>query len=104
MKKPDSDRPGSRRQLAVALEYTGDGAPRVTAKGAGQIAETILKTAAEHDIPLRSDHELVELLAQLPLNTEIPESLYRVVAEVIAFAYMIKGLTPADTAKKRKQP
>ena len=33
--------------LAVALEYTGEGAPRVTAKGGGLVAENILRIAKE---------------------------------------------------------
>src|SRR5690554_2724212 len=86
MKKPETGLGKHKRQLAVALEYAGDGAPRVTAKGGGDIAKAIMKAADEHGIPLRSDHELVELLAQLPLESEIPETLYRAVAEVIAFA------------------
>lgn len=102
MKKPDDSAPGKRRQLAVALQYSGDGAPRVTAKGSGEVAAAILKTAAEHGIPLRNDGELVDVLAQLPLDSEIPEVLYRTIAEVIAFAYLIKGKAPADTPRKRR--
>ena len=86
--------PPTKRRMAVALEYAGDGAPRVTAKGAGESAERIIELARQHGIPLQDDKELVELLAQLPLEQEIPERLYRVVAEVIAFAYLIKGKFP----------
>ncbi|NLO80324.1 MAG: flagellar protein FhlB [Xanthomonadaceae bacterium] len=100
MKEPD---PATRRrrQLAVALEYSGEGAPRVTAKGAGETATAILKAAAEHGVPIRSDQELVEVLAQLPLDSEIPEELYRIVAEVIAFAYWIRGKVPAGFSGRR---
>lgn len=101
MKKPEEGATGKRRRLAVALEYSGEGAPRVTAKGSGEVAEAIMKAAAEHGIPLRNDHELVEVLAQLPLDTEIPEILYRTIAEIIAFAYMVRGMTPADTPRRR---
>lgn len=87
--------PGGRR-LAVALEYSGAGAPRVTAKGAGAVADEITRLAEESGVPLRADRDLVAVLADLDLNQEIPEALYRAVAEVIAFAYLIKGKTPAD--------
>lgn len=103
MKKPDPAQPENSRRLAVALEYSGDGAPRVTAKGGGEIADTILQAAALHKVPIRSDRELVEVLAQLPLDTEIPETLYRAVAEVIAFAYLLRGKTPDDAAKPRRR-
>ncbi|PWG63672.1 EscU/YscU/HrcU family type III secretion system export apparatus switch protein [Sediminicurvatus halobius] len=86
-----------RRQerIAVALEYTGE-APRVTAQGRGALAEEILRLAEAHDIPLQNDRDLVEVLAKLPLNQEIPAPLYRAVAEVIAFAYLVKGRRPGS--------
>ena len=82
------------RRLAVALEYDGQGAPRVTAKGADALAEEIIALAEANDIPLRADRALVKVLSQVELGEEIPEELYRVVAEVIAFAYLIKGKLP----------
>lgn len=78
----------------VALLYDGENAPRVTAKGEGALAAQIFELARQHDIPLEQDPELVSLLAQIPLGDEIPESLYRVVAEVIAFAYLAAGRLP----------
>lgn len=78
---------------AVALRYSGRGAPRVTAKGEGEIAQKILEIAAQHGIPLHEDNELVRLLAQIDVGEEIPQTLYVAVAEVIAFAYMISGKT-----------
>ena len=47
--------------------------------------------AEENGIPLREDPDLVTLLAQLELGTEIPANLYVAVAEVLAFAYMVSG-------------
>lgn len=78
----------------VALRYEGVGAPRVTAKGEGLVAEKILELAKEHHIPLHEDPALVAVLAKLELGDEIPVALYRAVAEVIAFAYMVSGKVP----------
>jgi len=80
--------------LAVALEYSGDGAPRVTAKGGGLVAENILRVAHEHDIPLHEDSELAGLLSKVELGDEIPSALYLAIAEVIAFAYSVSHKTP----------
>lgn len=88
----ESDRP--KRRLAVALEYSGTGAPKVTAKGGAAVADTILRLAEEHGIPLQRDETLAAVLSQVELNQEIPEALYRAVAEVIAFAYLVKGRVP----------
>ncbi len=77
------------RQLAVALSYRSrkERAPRVSAKGRGHIAKKILELAKKHNIPVREDSDLVQLLGKLDLNQEIPPDLYKVVAEVLVFIY-----------------
>lgn len=78
---------------AVALKYEKekDRAPRVTAKGRGDIAKRILEIAKEHNIPIREDADLVEVLSKLDLEEEIPADLYRVIAEVLSFIYRINS-------------
>ena len=80
--------------LAVALEYDGDSAPRVTAKGRDTLAEQILQIARQHNIPIQENQPLASLLANIELGEEIPESLYLAVAQVIAFAYHLSGKLP----------
>lgn len=82
------------QELAIALYYDEENAPRVTAKGEGSVARQILAIAEEHNIPLEDDPELAALLAQIPLGDEIPDALYHAVAEVIAFAYIVAGKFP----------
>ncbi|HMM77394.1 MAG TPA: EscU/YscU/HrcU family type III secretion system export apparatus switch protein [Gammaproteobacteria bacterium] len=77
--------------LAVALRWEGDGAPRVTAKGRGEVAERILALAREYEVPLREDRALVAVLSKVELDHQIPPALYKAVAEVIAFAYALQG-------------
>ena len=84
------------KPIAVALEYDGESAPVVSAHGVGEIAEKIKQIAKDHGVPLQQDNELVEILAQLELGDEIPENLYRAVAEVIAFAYILSGKFPKN--------
>jgi flagellar biosynthesis protein len=75
--------------LAAALEYDAesDAAPRVVARGRGTIAEKIIALAREHNIPIRSDPGLVQLLSRLEIDEQIPVELYRAVAEILAFVY-----------------
>ena len=80
--------------LAIALHYDGRNAPRINAKGSGELAQRILNLAEEHQVPLHEDPELAALLSQVPLGEEIPEALYRAVAEVIAFTYLLSGKLP----------
>lgn len=78
----------------MALHYDQITAPRVTAKGQGDLAGQIIALAQEHDVPIREEPELVQLLSQVELGEEIPEILYVAVAEIIAFVYMLKGKLP----------
>ena len=78
---------------AVALKYDGkkDKAPRIIAKGRGNIAEKIIDVAKEHGVPLYEDKNLIQVLEALDLETEIPPELYRAVAEVLAFIYRLNA-------------
>jgi len=81
------------RPVAVALRYerTDMPAPRVTAKGAGELAQRILDLARQHDVPVRADPDLLELLAACDLGAEIPPELYHAVAELLAFLHRLNG-------------
>lgn len=81
--------PHDRRRRAVALRYDQDNesAPRVLAKGNGDIAERIIALAEQHGIPLHEDRDLVRLLGVLDLDIEVPPQLYRALAEVLAHVY-----------------
>ncbi len=78
-----------KQKKAVALQYDKEkqNAPKVTAKGEGQIANNIIKIAKENDIPIQEDKDLVEMLSKVELNKEIPPNLYKAVAEVFSFIY-----------------
>jgi len=81
----------SNRRQAAALSYNPDsiGAPIVKAKGKGLIADQIIASAKENNIPIQEDPGLVQLLGQLEINEAIPEDLYQAVAEVFAFVYRL---------------
>ncbi len=87
----NQDKKSRKPRFAVALEYDGEQAPIVTAKGHQETADEILKIAQEEHIPVYEDSELSSLLDQLDLGDHIPESLYIVVAEVLSFAYRLSG-------------
>jgi flagellar biosynthesis protein len=83
---------------AAALRHDrGSGAaPRLVAKGRGEVAERILALAAEHDVPVREDPDLLTLLAACELDREVPEELWGAVAEIIAFLYRVNGEVAPD--------
>lgn len=79
---------------AIALVYDGDQAPTLTAKGEGDLAEQIIQLAMEYEVPIYENAELAKVLARLELGDQIPEALYRTIAEIIAFAWYLKGKAP----------
>jgi flagellar biosynthesis protein len=71
--------PADTRRAAVALQYdtATDNAPKVIAKGHGLVAEKIMALARKQGIPMRADPDLIQMLAQIDLDQEIPPSLYK---------------------------
>jgi len=81
---------------AAALRYDKDkeSAPRVVAKGEGTSAENIIKIAELHNLPIRKDEDLIELLSKVEIDKEVPEALYKAVAEVFSFIYKASKTKP----------
>jgi flagellar biosynthesis protein len=86
----------TKRQVAVALRYLEgeDGAPRVVAKGRGDLAGRILDLARRHGVPVHRDTDLAEVLGRLDLGESIPPELYQAVAEVLAYLYSMNRHYP----------
>lgn len=91
-------------EQAVALHYDGDSAPIVSARGQSALAREILKIAQTHHIPIYQNPQLVEQLVQLDIGEAIPELLYRIIAELLAFVYHLEGRTPEGQDTKEKEP
>jgi flagellar biosynthesis protein len=87
---PDTS-PPNRRAVALRYDAEQDAAPRVVAKGNRIVAERIIEIARENDVPIHEDPDLVAVLAKLDVEQEIPDRLYRAVAEVLAFVYRVAG-------------
>ncbi|SDK77158.1 flagellar biosynthesis protein [Franzmannia pantelleriensis] len=78
--------PPGRRQ-AVALAYQeSDGAPRVLARGYGDLAEQIIAEAQRQGVFVHDAPELVSLLMQIDIDERIPPTLYEVIAELLIWA------------------
>lgn len=95
--------------VAVALKYERPAmaAPIVVAKGKGHLAQRIKEEARRCEVPIVEDPPLARTLERLcPLDTVIPEALYRAVAEV--FAYVMgrqKGFyTPHPEVEREALP
>lgn len=86
---------GRKKRLAASLEYrSGEGPPRLTAKGEGQEAERIIALAKAAGIPIKEDPDLITILTAVDLGQEIPEEIYALVAEILAFVYSLNNDWP----------
>ena len=81
----------AKRQVAVALHYDRSGAPRVVAKGKGSIGAKIIEVAKAHDIPIEENEVLAGALSNVEIGDEIPDELYKAVAEVLIFVLRLSG-------------
>ena len=79
--------------IAVALQYDKANAPtpRVIAKGKGTTGEAIIALAREHGVPIEENPLLAQALSQVEVGDDIPEALYRAVAEVLIFILRASG-------------
>lgn len=75
-----------KEKTAVAVAYNpGVVAPKILAVGKGEVAERIIETAKENDVPFYQDNKLAETLSRLQIGDTIPPELYEVVAEILVF-------------------
>ena len=79
---------------AIALEYGNLDAPSVVAKAEGESALTMIDAAFDLGLPVVEDEALQRLLGGIEAGDEIPESLYRVVAVVLAWVFWLRGDEP----------
>jgi flagellar biosynthesis protein len=81
---------------AISLQYQKEinSAPKITAKGEGWVAEKIIEIAQERNIPIRKDKDLLNLLSEIDVGSEVPESLYKVVAELLSWVYQLNKNYP----------
>lgn len=79
---------------AIALLYDGTEAPVISDKRQGEAAQLLIEAALENGIPLYENPELMAELSQLNISDQIPPELYRLIAEILAFAFFIQGKAP----------
>ncbi|CAD7848312.1 MAG: hypothetical protein [Olavius algarvensis Delta 4 endosymbiont] len=89
-----------KKAAVISYDPAKDRAPQLVAAGRGLIAEKILEVARAFNVPVREDRNLVHLLEALEINSDIPEELYRVVAEVLVYVYKLDNAFEEHEADK----
>ncbi|MFH1862302.1 MAG: flagellar biosynthesis protein FlhB [bacterium] len=86
-------------EYAVALSYVPEkmSAPILVAKGKRLIAQRIREIALEHDIPIVENPPLAQgLYKSTKVGEPIPGKFYQAVAEILAYVYRLRNVTPAN--------
>ncbi|MHA1601205.1 MAG: EscU/YscU/HrcU family type III secretion system export apparatus switch protein [Alphaproteobacteria bacterium] len=88
-KPPSLTVPPARQPVAIAIEHgvSGRGAPKVTAKGRGAVAEQILQIAFDRGIKVRSDADLAEILEAVEVDSIVPMEALAAIAEILSYVY-----------------
>jgi flagellar biosynthetic protein FlhB len=79
--------------ISVAIRYDSKemAAPIIIAKGADLVAMKIREIARKHEIAIIENPPVARLLHKLDIGEHIPEDLFKVVAEILAHVYSLKG-------------
>ena len=78
--------------IAIRYEQGKDTTPIVVAKGADEVAFRIREIAKSHEIPIIENVPLARLIyKEVDIDQEIPEEMYKAVAEVLVAVYKIKN-------------
>ncbi|WP_456479717.1 EscU/YscU/HrcU family type III secretion system export apparatus switch protein [Nautilia sp.] len=77
---------------AVALKYKAyeQNAPKVIAKGKGEIAKKIIEKAKLYDVPLFQNETLADMLLNVEIGEEIPPKMYEAVVDVFIWLYKLE--------------
>ena len=79
-------------QKAAAIRYVEElPAPFLVAKGKAALAEKLIKIAEQHNISIVRQPELTESLFEFDPGTFIPEELYEIIAQLLAYIYRLQA-------------
>lgn len=82
---------------AVAISYNEEKkSPFVSALGYESRAQAIIDMAKELGVYIHKDPVLLNELKALKEGEQVPEQLFQIIAEILAFSYLLQGKTPEN--------
>lgn len=80
---------------AIAISYNEEKkSPFVSALGYESRAQAIIDMAKELGVYIHKDPVLLNELKALKEGEQVPEQLFQIIAEILAFSYLLQGKTP----------
>ena len=102
--QPTEDTKGKNREkTAVGLKYSAPKAPELIAKGFGELADDIVDVAKSSGVMVHQDDELAKYLARLDVGAQVPKDVYVIIAELIAWSYIVQGKKPEQWNNMHKK-
>ncbi|MBQ8707522.1 MAG: EscU/YscU/HrcU family type III secretion system export apparatus switch protein [Succinivibrionaceae bacterium] len=79
----------------ISVSYNQErNAPEVTGKASGLEAEDIIAMAEKAGVYVHQDPVLLSHLDEIPEGSSIPRELYAIMAEILAYSYVLQGKFP----------
>ena len=99
-----SGRNTRREAVALAYEHGDDAAPRVVAKGYGDLADMIVQRARDSGLYVHESSQMVSMLMGVDLDSHVPPMLYQAVAELLAWLYRLENSADAPLPAPKPRP
>ena len=80
----------NKKAVAMSYKIYEDNAPKVVAKGKGEIAKKIIQKAREYDVAIFENEVLADMLLDIEIDSEIPPNLYKAVVDVFIWLYSLE--------------
>ncbi len=79
----------------ISVNYNEDrSTPEIVRKASGLEADEIIEMAKDAGIYIHEDPVLFSHLDEIPEGSSIPRELYAIMAEILAYSYVLQGKTP----------
>jgi flagellar biosynthesis protein len=74
----------------IAVGYSpGNSAPEILAIAKGILVDKLINIAKENNITIYKDSDLAEILSLMTPGDKVPENLFHILSEVLAYCYRI---------------
>ena len=77
--------------VAISYDRAAMDAPQIVAKGADHLAFRIREIARKHEVPIVENKPVARALYKMEVGDEVPEEMFKAVAEVLAYVYSLKN-------------
>ena len=67
---------------------------KVVSSASGELAGEILRIAKEHNVAIKQDKDLAEVLSALDIYENIPDDMYEAISEILQELYKINKNLP----------